>query len=187
MPVATDELGVRTLGGDLEYRMKTKTARQTIAITQTAAAHSRPVFAGSGCAPETANRGIGESTFADAPADKSATSVVAAVSAASWKLGPGIWDWGVTAMAGSLLNFGHKAIAATRDRHDVVVRAGRFAKDLPQFRDRLREIVLLNNGIWPNRLHDPLLVQHSVVVLDHKKKRIEYSRRQGNRRPVQSP
>ena len=86
-----------------------------------------------------------------------------------------------------LVNLSHKAVAATRYRHDVAVGTWRFAEDLPQFRDRLRQIVFLDDRVRPDRLHDPLLVQHTVVMLDHIKKRIEYSRRQGNWRPVQSP
>src|SRR6266550_1332391 len=58
----------------------------------------------------------------------------------------------------SLVNLSHKAIPATRDRHDVAVRTRRFAEDLPQFPDRLRQVVLLDNRIGPNRLHKPLLI-----------------------------
>src|SRR6266536_3455718 len=45
----------------------------------------------------------------------------------------------------------------------------------------------LDDGIGPDRLHDPLLIQGTVVMLDHVQERFEHSRREGNRSPVQSP
>ena len=87
----------------------------------------------------------------------------------------------------SLVHFGHKAIATTRDGHDVAVRTRRFAEDLPQFPDRLRQVVLLNNRIGPNRLHNPLLIHDAVMVLDHVQERVEHSWRQRNRCSIQSP
>ena len=87
----------------------------------------------------------------------------------------------------SLVNLSHKAIPATRDRHDVAVRTRRFAEDLPQFPDRLRQVVLLDNRVGPNRLHNPLLIHDAVMVLDHVQERFEHSWRQRNRCSIQSP
>jgi hypothetical protein len=57
---------------------------------------------------------------------------------------------------------------------------------LPQFRDRLREVVLLDNRIGPNGFHDSLLIEDSIVVFDHEEQRFEHSRREGNRCSIQT-
>src|SRR5262245_60122386 len=87
----------------------------------------------------------------------------------------------------SLFHFGYKAIATTGDGHDVAVRTWRFAEDLPQFPDRLRQVVLLDNRIGPTRLHNPLLIHDAVMVLDHVQERVEHAWRQRNRCSILAP
>ncbi len=67
------------------------------------------------------------------------------------------------------------------------MRAGVFAEDVAQGRDVLAEVIFLDDRVRPNRLHQPLFIQHGIVVLDHVEERIEDSRCEGNRRPIAPP
>ena len=84
----------------------------------------------------------------------------------------------------SQFDVGNKAVAATRHRDDVVMRTGRFPEDAAQCRDVLGQIIFFNDGIGPDRLHQALLVEHSVVMLDHVEKRLKNPRRQRHRHAI---
>ena len=76
------------------------------------------------------------------------------------------------------LNLGHKAIAAARNSDDEPVRAGRFAKNASQRRDVLGQVVFLDDGIWPDGVHDAFRLQEGALVADQVKQGVENPRRE---------
>ena len=90
----------------------------------------------------------------------------------------------------SLVNLSHKAIPATRNRHDVAVRTWRFAKDLPQFRYCLARLFssTIESGQTASIIRS--LSRTAIVVLDHVEECFEHSRCERNRcsiQPAQEP
>ena len=73
--------------------------------------------------------------------------------------------------------------SASRDEL-VVVRC--FAEDAPQHRDRLVEVVLLDDEIRPDRRDQRVLVERLTRVLDEMEQRIENLRLQRDRLAVRA-
>ena len=75
-------------------------------------------------------------------------------------------------------------IAAAGLRHDEAMLVARLAEHVAQSRDRLVEVVLLDDDVRPHRLEQRLLVHEHARALDEIEQRVEDLRLQRNRLPV---
>ena len=77
---------------------------------------------------------------------------------------------------GNFGDFGDEPVAASRQRHDEARIAGGVAERTPQREDRLVEVVLFDDGLRPDRLHELFFADVLVAVLDQEHQGIEGAR-----------
>jgi hypothetical protein len=75
-------------------------------------------------------------------------------------------------------HFCDEAVAAPRHRDDEAVLVAPLAEGLAQHRDVLRQVVLLDRRVGPDRAHQLVLLDHAPAVLDQDEQRVEDLRRE---------
>src|SRR5690606_1614533 len=90
----------------------------------------------------------------------------------AWSRGP--------RMRGPPLDRSGEAIAAAAHGHDVAIVAAPLAERVPQRRDCLVEVVLLDDDMRPYGRHQRPLVHELTGVLDEHAQRVVRARREGN-------
>ena len=78
------------------------------------------------------------------------------------------------------LDLGHEAISDARDRLDECLTDGSLAERLPQDRDVVVEVVLLDRRVRPHRLQQFFLGDQSPGVFDEHAQRVEHLQPQGD-------
>ena len=74
---------------------------------------------------------------------------------------------------GNLLDLGHEAIAAARNRFDKLSSRSIFAKPLTQYRHADGDVVLFYDRVWPDLTHQLILVDKLTSLFHEQKQEIE--------------
>src|SRR5580704_11234396 len=73
-----------------------------------------------------------------------------------------------------------ETVAAPRHCDDITAFAGNLLQSLPEYKDRLCQVGLLNEGVRPDALHQVFLENHLLAVSDQGQQGIEGLRLQRN-------
>src|SRR5262247_1957283 len=80
-----------------------------------------------------------------------------------------------------LMRFADKAVAATRNRLDIVTPIRAFTESFSEQVDVLCEVAFFDHGIGPDELHQLFFIQHLSTVLNQREQRVYGLRRQRER------